>query len=362
MRTQAAFLLAALSIGSPAAADTIYLVDGSTVAEVTIQEEGLDVVTYRKGSDRGDVASDQVLAVEYESKPPLVDRADVALADELYGEALTGLEEYVAEALAAGEPPRRHPWAPAYAMYRLVEVNDSLGQHEAVVSAANQLIQHAAQSRYLPLAMLKKAEALHALEKSEEAGKALDDLGALIEGGQLSERWRHERDLAAVLFDTGLQGEARREKLAAIAEQASSPIVRNRAEVAVGESLLAEKKLAEAEEVFRTVVDDPRAADATLASAYTGLGDCLFQRGADLNAAGDDGSTVLRAALESYMRVVVVYKQQLQYVPKAMFYAARVLQQFQDDESRERARKLYLTVMRDFQGSRWADEARGFLR
>ena len=79
-------------------------------------------------------------------------------------------------------------------------------------------------------------------------------------------------------------------------------------------------------------------------------------------SAGEDPKVIFHEALISYMRVVVVYKQELRYVPKAMFYAGRVFQQFEDEESQDRAQKLYVGVLRDFRDTKWANEARGFRR
>ena len=61
------------------------------------------------------------------------------------------------------------------------------------------------------------------------------------------------------------------------------------------------------------------------------------------------------------MRVVVSYKNQLAYVPKAMFYAGRCFQLLADDEfADEKADKLYKKLIRTFDGTRWANEARAF--
>ena len=184
----------------------------------------------------------------------------------------------------------------------------------------------------------------------------------IVESKGLSRRWQLELDLARLVYSADLKGEKLRGRLEEVATQASAdfPTVRNRADVAVAESFLAEKKLDEAAEIFERITRDPQADDRTLAAAYTGHGDCLFTKGVAMASAGENPDAVFMEAILSYMRVVVVYKQELRYVPKAMFYAGRVYQQFEDEESQDRAQKLYVGVLRNFRETKWANEARGF--
>jgi hypothetical protein len=341
-------------------ADTLYLTDGSTIDGVTVVSEGLLTVTYKDGNKRDEVNSDRVLNVEFERKPQLVDSAETALIDDDLAGALYDLDDYLAA--IEEKPERRHQWAPAYAMYRKVQINETMGNSAGVVAAADQLLARAADSRYAPMAILKKAEAQGDLGKASDATAALATLEALIAEKSLSERWRLEHELATLLMAAGEDSKTRRGNLKRVADSAGDayPVVRNRAQVAMAESLFVDGKLSEAEAIFQDVVADPRADDRTLAAAFTGLGDCLFQKGADLNGKGQDGSIQLQEALTSYMRVVVVYRHELRYVPKAMFYAGRCFQQSNDATSKDRARQLYATLIGQFKGSSWADEARQF--
>ncbi len=356
----ACLLLPALA--SSATADTIYLVNGKSKKDIKIVNEGLKSVTYKDGNDQGEVDADDILSIEFSKMPELVDIAESRLVDDGYFEAIADLEQYVQQ--SEGKEQRLYPWAPAYAMHRLVELNGIVGELAEVVKAADRLIQKAPESRYVPFAYMAKAEALYDLGKSDDARSLLGAFGGVVDSKQLSDRWRIQGDLFAVLLDDSLQGKARRDKLDEIVARAGTkyPVVRNRADAAVGESFLGEKKLKEAEEVFRSITNDPKADSRTLAAAFTGLGDCLFQRGVDENSSGADGSETLSEALKAYLRVVVVYETELRYVPKAMFFAGRVFQQWNDAENQGRAQQLYNAVMRDFGGSKWADEARGFRR
>ena len=354
------FSAALLLVPTSARADTIFLTDGSMIGDCTVVTEGLLSVQYKTNKKQQEVGSDKVLMIEFDRSPQLVDRAEAALADDQHLTAVDDFEDYISGVI--GKSPSRYKWAPAYAMYRVVEINETMGKFGAVVRAADRLLAQEPDSRYVPMAFLKKADALNQERKGPAVAKTLDQLGKIVESKGLSKRWQLELDLARLVYTASLRGAKLRARLEDVATQASAefPTVRNRADVAIAESFFAEKKLDEAAEIFERITRDPQADDRTLAAAYTGNGDCLFSKGVAMASAGEDPTAVFKAALLSYMRVVVVYKQELRYVPKAMFYAGRVYQQSADQESQDRAQKLYVGVLRNFKGTKWANEARGF--
>ena len=137
------------------------------------------------------------------------------------------------------------------------------------------------------------------------------------------------------------------------------PVVRNRARVAEGESYIESnpKDFDKARAVFEEIADDPTADDATLAGAYTGLGDCLFQQAAKKVNAEEDAGDELRGALLNYLRVVVVYENQTRYVSKAMFFAGTVFKLMDDEASRAAAYKMYQALKTRYPASEWAQKA-----
>lgn len=356
--------LALLAASPLAAADTIFLSNGQTIADVTVQTEELLNVSYKDGNDTKMVASDKVLAIDFERMPQALDRAESSVKDQFLEDALLDFEAYVDEVLESEKPLTRYKWSTAYAMNRSLELRAAMGDHKGAIAAADKLIAKAPDSRYLPGAYLKKAEAIHLQGKPQDAVKVVEELGTVISEQGLSERWELERDLAKLLYDDTVQAGQLQRGLEEIIARAGdeSPVVRNRARVAIGEAQVAAGKLKEAEEAFSQVTADPKADDRTLAAAYTGLGDCLYQRGVDQNQSGEAGQEVLKQAIVNYMRVAVVYKSEVLYTPKAMFYAGRCYDQFQDVDSKERAQRLYTEVVRYFGGSSWAAEANNFRR
>lgn len=343
-------------------ADTIYLLDGKSLTDVKVSGETFKEISYKDGSKAKTVKTDNVLRIEFSAKSPIVDRADTAAADGQVLEALDDLTVYVEGFIESGKRPR-YAWEPAYAMYRLVELNEIIGDVQGLIQAADKLIANetTAESRHVPQAFLAKAEAQFRDGNEAGAKKTLKDFLNLIQAKSLSRRWQIEHKLASHLFDTSLKGKALRDKLDAISDQAGSefPTVRNRADVAVGESFIASKKFKEAEEIFTDVTANPQADPRTLAAAYTGLGDCLFKRAVDTR---DDKAKqdLIVGAAKAYMRVVVVYKDQTLYAPKAMFWAGRVFDESSGEGDKEKAQQLYLKVMREYRGSSWADEANAF--
>ena len=348
-------LLSLCAVGS-AAADTIYLTNGSEIADVRVSSEGLLKTEYResKGNKNEEIDSDRILRIEYTRMPALLDKAEQDLRDDLMAGAVEYLEEYVGG--VEGAEQKKFPWAPAYAMFRLIELREAMGESAKVVEAADRLITHAPESRYVPMALLKKAEALADKGDAGSARGTIAELQALVSSKGLSKLWSLECQVRDVMFDSSAKGSAKRSKLEdLVSETEPYPVVRNRVLVALGESWLEAKKFKEAEDIFKVVTADANADGRTLAAAYMGLGDCQYQRGSD-----SKDPKVLNEALMNYMRIVVSHKNELRYVPRAMFQAGRVFQTFETPETEERAQKLYTRLMRNFKGNRWADEARGF--
>ncbi len=358
--------LVAAVLGSSLSADRIYLVSGDPLEEITIINETMSEVTY-KDSERGKektVSAADVLAIDYESLPALVEEAENALAENNYDVAFETFDAYLLGHLE-GRAERRKLWAPAYVANRLIELYTLVGDRKEAIAAADLLIEKFPESRYLPGAYMAKATALAENGDGDGAKKALDKLSDLIVKQDLPKRWGLECRLFKILVDAGLVGDKRRTELRGVETDAGGdyPTVRNRATVAIGESFLAEASqgdgdstaLGKAREHFEDVITDPSADEETLAGAYTGLGDCQYQLAATSNKPED-----IRAALMTFMRVVVLYRDEVRYSPKAMFYAGRCFDKMGGEEDSVRAQKLYKRVIRSHPESPWAEQAADF--
>lgn len=369
MRTPAALLVSlvvAVGLAAPLAAeDRIYLTDGSSI-DCSILEESIKVVSFKVGGKTKTAASDSVLKIEYERKPRLVDEADTTAADGGVLDAVDLLNQYIDGYLGGNKPRRGQEWGPAYAMGRVVELLRSIGDSEGVIEAAERLIKNAPDSRQVPFAYLAKANAQMRLGKMDAAKATLVDFQGVINDQGLSELWRLECRLGLTRADSTLSASARQEQFKELAAEAGDdyPTAKNRARVYEGQSLLtgSSPDFEAAQRVFERVVEDPKADDETLAGAYVGLGDCIFQEAGTLVKKGEDASAELKQALLYYLRVVVVYADEVDYCPKALFFAGRCydLMAETDEEAKERARTLFRSLMRDYPGSNWANEARAY--
>lgn len=338
--------------------DRIYLTDGTVLKDVGVTTDGLQQVEYRSGRSKSTVESERILRIEFGLKPKAVDQADGYAKEEEFLDAIAEMQNYLNAIDGKGD--KRFPWAAAYARYRLVELHGVIGDVDALSRAAEELVAKDPESRYAPIAFIAKAQAL--LDSGNVAGAkaAAEGLGRFVEAKALAGRWPVEQRLWAAMT-SGNTGKKLEDALAAIsADAVEYPSVRNRAEVAIAESLVGGKKLSEAEKIFREIVKDSKADARTLAAAWTGLGDCLYTR-AD-SAVDDDKATLLRDALKAYLRPVVVYPDESLYVAKAAFYAGRCYQELGGgDEASDRAKRLLTFVIVNFKGTKWEREARSFI-
>jgi len=371
-RLSSTTLLASLAVAAAANAsatpDRIYKSDGSIVDSVDVISEALDRVTYKPEKGRGEeeVESELVLRVEFTEQPEDVAAAEVDAANGALLGAISGFQTYLGGLGERGD--RKHPWAAAYSQYRLIELFEQLNTEESIqsmVAAVDALVATYPDSRYVPLAFIKKIEAqlIHGDRAGAKASAAA--FGALVLERDLAQRWKLEQQLRAVLSDESLNGTGLESALDRISSQAAVfPTVSNRADVAIAESMLGRGAFSEAEAAFEGVTESTNADDRTLAAAWCGLGDCLYRRAETMVASGDAegaGPLFQRAQL-AFMRVVVLYPAELAYVPKSAFYAGRCIQELGGDLAKEQSDRLFNFVTRNFRGSRWADSARQFRR
>ncbi|HPF15072.1 MAG TPA: tetratricopeptide repeat protein, partial [Planctomycetota bacterium] len=353
-----------LLLAGTSLADRIFTVEGSTIDDVTISKESLNEVEYKTSSGRTvkTIPSYEVLDTVFDKLPEQLDSAEAALGEERFVDAINDINEFLGR--FGEKPPRTAPWSVPYAYNRLIEIYMGMGDYPHVVEAADVLLAKAADSRYAPLAHMAKIDALNLMSDEANLATAVGGFSTFVESNSLQARWRLEAELRGVLFDRSLQGAKRRAKLQEVANSAGSesPLVRNRATVAIGESLVGERKLEEAQKLFEKIVKDPQADPSILAAAHTGLGDCLYQRGKNLKDQGQDGDEDIRAASLHFLRVVVLYPDQEQYVPRALFYAGRTFQELGGEDGERRAQALYSKLIRTYPESKSAKEARSFRR
>lgn len=352
-------LLALVSLGAPLSADTIVRTDGKLVEGVRVLEDGLTAVTYREGNTTKTLESDKVLRIKFDKFPRLVDEAEAAIVGDDPEGAVVLLDTFVEGQIAKPNEPRK--WAAPYANWRSIQIRMANADTPGVVEKAQQLIANFADSRFVPRAYLAKAQAEAMLGDGAKAKKSLETLLNLISSKGLSKRYDLETRLALLRVDAATGAEAKREALAQLASDAREfPTVKNRILVAEGETWVAQAEkdagnrdelLSEARSVFERILSrQDEAEPETLAGAYTGLGDVAYY------AAGDDEAQ-LHAARMHYLRVAIVYADEVQYVPKCLFQALLVSNKLADtDKKRDMKREL----LRRYPNSPYTQKAKSY--
>ena len=365
------FLAPALLV-AVAGADTIHMTDGHSIDDCSVTEESLMEVSYKRNGKTTTVPASDVLRIDFSTTPgsgrqdlALIDRAETAVRDDQFFDAVSDFTTFLDGAISKkAEGGRIRPaWAPAYAAWRLAELNAAMGKTAEAVAAIEKLEEKFPEARYLPAALLLKAEAQFAGGNSASAKKSLQAVKDLVAQKGISKRWDLEADLAGIVNDESLKGDKRRDALKRISNQAGSEFasVRNRAQAIGAESFLADKDFDAAKGVFDRISKDSKSDQRTLAIAWSGIGDCLFES-ISQNPGSEANRGTLNAALRAYMRVVVLYKAESDYLARSMVYAGRIYTLMETEEAGENAKKLFGAVTRQFPKTKWAQEARGFAK
>lgn len=354
-----ALLLVAAALTSSLRADTIRLLDGTSIDNVQVVSEGLKEVTYKEGNKEKTVDSATVAAVEFDKKPKEVDEAEGLIGEEDLEGAVDTFDAYV-DSMLDKKSPGSFKWAPAYAAWKAVEVRARVADTAGLRSAAERVVKSFADTRYAPHAYLAKASAELQLGQAPAAQATLVEFATLVEEQELGQRWQLECKLSQLEADDKLKGDARRAELEKVAGQAGDlPATRTRAQVLVGESFLADARgnagaakdlRAKARTAFKKVIDDKDAPREALAAAYCGLGESLFLLGAD----ADDKAQLQEAAL-ALLRVTTTYRDNGQYVSRALYLAMRCFDLMQVPGRKADMRAELLAL---FPASVWAAEAK----
>lgn len=363
---RSAALLALLVAATPALADRITTTDGKTLEDVEITNETLAGVLYKAKGKAGEqnIAAEQVLSVTYLNKVPgLIVSAHSDLEEGNLESAADGFEEFAESIFSGTNKKDKQAWAPGYALFRAIEAHQAMGSKESiekVVALADLLGSKLPESRYVPLAYIAKAAAQRDLKRSDEAVATVASLKALVQSKALSDAFRLQAEMLEVELSNA-KVQARRDRYIEIGIAAGStfPAVRNRARVLEAETYLEgeTKDFGKARKLYDQVTKDSKADGATLAGAYAGMGDCLFQEAVDKLRANGDASAVLEEAVLNYLRVVVVYKDQTRYVPRALYQSGKVFE-FMGEAAKPSSTKMYRKLVTEYPLSEWAAKAR----
>lgn len=347
------------------AVDEIELVSGKIIKVDRVLSETFREVRYRKDRAEASKPADQVKEVRHDISGKVLDDYSEAVDLMNQGEYGMAIEyfSYVLEDDRITKPGSRYAWAVQHALIRAIRCQRSLGDSISVIESADRLLTDVPETFFYAQALHFKAQALVARGKVDQAATVYRSLADDVQARGLPDRWGRESALQLLLLDRSLTGAPLRSKLQRVVEDNREryPTVANRANVAIGDSMLADGDPDGAERFFAEIVRDGTGSDETMARAYSGLGDCFYHRG---NSSDDReaASDLYKTGLLHYLRVAVVYKDESQLVPRALFHAAMCFDRVQESDARRRARQLVTRLKNSYPRSVWTQRAEEEIR
>ena len=347
-------LFAAALLAAPAPiTDEIILVNGKVMVVEKVSLESYTEVTYKTtGGGTGRKPADQVAEIIHDYSSPLLD--DFVLGLEAMDKPDFGMAVSAFEAVLADDKLLRrstYAWVKQHALWRIIRCKMSLADYSGASASVDRLLAEVPDTFFFAPAMIVKAEALKLKGDDRGAENAYADLAAAVTAKGLSERWSREAELGKLLLDPALKGLQKRQRLSTLVEKNLNqyPTVANRANVEIGNTMIAENDFGGAERFFQNIIDDGQADVATIAAAYAGLGTCKHYQGLSLE--GSAQKNMMQGAALAHLRVITLYKEQRQLMPASLYYAADALNRMGD---REKAIQLAGKMRRDFLSSPYA--------
>ena len=339
--------------------DEIYLVNGKVMQVERVTSETYKEVLYKlRGASEGRKPADQVREVvhnlgsavldDYAQGLELMDAADFTGAIQIFNDVLS--DDRLLE-------KARWKWVRQHAFFRQLRCAASLGDHAGVQEIADMLLEAVPDTFFYAPALMMKAEALAMDGNAEGARQVYRELDDAVVTKGLPQRWAREAELGLVLLDDSLKGKALRTKLEQLVNKNAGeyPTVASRARVEIGNSMIAEGDYTSAEVFFQKIVDEGGADDRTEAAAYSGLGDCAYQKALLAEDKDPEAARQLfQDAAIHHLRVVTMHKDVVALVPRSIYYSGEVFKRTEGLSS-PRARQMLTRADRNYPRSPWTD-------
>lgn len=361
----AALLLGAVAAtGVRAQSDRIHLANGTTIppdgARFTINVTGEDfkAVKYRQSNARAveqRVKSSDVMKISRAAVPKVWEQA---LSARIEGDYVTAADSF---RQAAG---RSSPyWIKAQGLFEAGETLMQARDWNGAIQAYQDLISQVSNSRFLPQSSLRIAEAYFNANDRERARATLKNMLSEASSKGYASRFVTMAEFWQIRCREGSDWDQTIRDFQNLHDKVrdSAPRVANMCALRIGHGLIQQRKFGDAREFFQSIAD--RASDdevEALVGAWLGLGNCYSaeSRNEDKKLLGD--------ARRCYLRVVVSYYDDPAtsgLVPpsmaaEALYKAGLCFEILREENYRRRARGLYTEVVRDFEDSQWADQAR----
>jgi len=357
----ASLLTAPLLAAAALPQEEIVLVDGRVLEVQRITAETFSSVEYKTtGGSSGQKPADQVRELRHNIGARMLDEYAGALdyiAAEDYVAGIQVLNDVLADERLMSNS--RYTWVKGDALFRQIRCMFSLADFEGVSLTVDRLLVEVPNTFYYAPALLAKADALRLGGDANAAAKAYEQLVSDVNTKSLPARWGKEAELAALLLDTSVTGETLRRNLNGIIAQVDGkfPTVASRAKVAIGDSYIAEENFTKARTYFTDIIDGGAADPGTEASAFFGMGLCDYRKG----LLEEDQEAAVVAYFEAnlnFLRVVAMYKDNVEMVPKSMFYSAMCFSRSGGGDNRGKALLIAGRLLKRFPNSQWTERAK----
>lgn len=350
-RSLISFAVFALLLTAEAAAqrDSIERTDGNMILKVTIIEETIQNVVYRKsGVGQQRVPSDKVKEVKYYSPSSDYKTAMETYAKEDYATACSLFEEF-----ASNLDPDKKGALLAFCMYRAAECRFKMGEWDTARQGFTDFANMNQNHRLYPNALLERVKCYINTGNRDKALGGINTLKGMIDKKGLSEYWKYEVEYWTIFLGESKSPDRALKNYRALFDTVkdSYPDVANKARLRIGRVLIQQKKFEEAESYFGEIIKNRFDADReVVAGAYLGRGTCLIRKA---KATNDD----FKDALYDFLRVVVHYPDVGAPQAESMYWAGFCFQRLGGKDSTKRWQTLYRRIKTEWPGTLWAQEA-----
>ena len=352
----ATFLLAA---AVPQGAE-LELTNGKILTVRAVKSESYQEVVYTTssgGESRKDAS--EVLEVRHDLSAKMLD--DYAAATEAmdtgeFGKAASILDSVLVDDRLMERT--RYAWVKQHALFRKARCQFAMADAAGVSSTVDALLTEVPETFFYAQALMLKAQILAISGNDNDAKGVFNQLNSDVSSKGLPERWSREAELGLALLDKSGDAKARERKLAGLAEKNADkfPTVASRANVEIGNVMVETGDYDKAQLFFERIVKGGQAEGATMASAYSGLGDCFYFRAVAMeDASKEDRREQFERAALHHLRVITMYKDAIQLVPRSHYFAAQALRQMNTADTAKQGNQLASRLRRLYPQSAWWD-------
>lgn len=351
-----------LAVAAPQEAE-LELTNGKILKVRSIKSESYQEVVYSTGSGgEGRKDSSEVLEVRHDLSSRLLgDYASAiqAMDEGKFAQAAAMFDDVLADDRLMERT--RYAWVRQHALFRKARCQFAMADPNGVSATVDTLISAVPDTFFYAPALMLKAQILAIAGQDSQARSVFSELGDAVGSKGLPERWGREAELGLALLDRGGDAKARERKLAGLAEKNASkfPTVANRANVEIGNVMVETGEYDKAQLFFERIVKGGQADATTMAAAYSGLGDCFYLRVQGMEDAPiEQRREQLQSAALHHLRVITMYKDAVDLVPRSHYFAAQSLRQMNLAETATQSNQLASRLKRLYPKSPWWERLR----